>query len=87
AVARAGKDGERYLIGSGRPVLFKDVIDCLHRLTGRKSSITAVPPPRFHQVVGITNFSANISKISALGWAPKVDLEEGITRTLASYGS
>ena len=86
-VAERAPAGELYLVGSGEPVLFKDLIECLHRLTGRKSPIGAMEPPQFHQVVGIRNFSANVAKIKALGWAPKVGHEEGIARTLASYGS
>jgi nucleoside-diphosphate-sugar epimerase len=86
-VAERAPAGELYLVGSGEPVLFKDLMECLHRLTGRKSPIGSIPPPRFHEVVGIRNFSANIAKIRALGWVPKVGYEEGIARTLASYGS
>ena len=62
-------------------------MDCLHRLTNRKSPIASMEPPHFHQVVGIKNFSANIAKIKALGWAPTVSYEQGIQRTLVSYGS
>ena len=86
-VAERAPAGELYLIGSGEPVLFKDLMECLHRLTGRKSAIGSMEPPPFHQVVGIKNFSADIAKIKALGWAPKISYEEGITRTLTSYGS
>lgn len=86
-VAERAPAGELYLVGSGEPVMFKDLMDCLHRLTGRKSVIGSIDPPEFHQVVGIRNFSANVAKIKALGWVPKVGYEEGITRTMASYGS
>ena len=86
-VAERAPAGELYLIGSGEPVLFKDLMVCLHRLTGRKSAIGSMEPPPFHEVVGIRNFSADIAKIKALGWTPKISYEEGITRTLASYGS
>ncbi len=86
-VAERAPAGELYLVGSGEPVMFKDLMDCLHRLTGRKSVIGSMEPPQFHQVVGITNFSANIAKIKGLGWTPKIGYEEGITRTLESYGS
>ena len=86
-VAERAPAGELYLAGSGEPVMFKDLMECLHRLTGRKSPIGSIDPPQFHQVVGIRNFSANISKIKTLGWTPKVGYEEGIRRTLASYGS
>ena len=77
--------GQVYLAGYGEPIAFKDLIDCLHRLTGRRSKIGSIPPPRFHEVVGIRNFSANTAKIRALGWAPKIGIEEGLRRTLGSY--
>lgn len=86
-VAERAPAGELYLVGSGERVLFKDLIACLHRLTGRKSALGSMEPPPFHQVVGITNFLANTSKIKALGWAPTVGYEDGIARTLESYGS
>jgi nucleoside-diphosphate-sugar epimerase len=77
--------GELYLAGYGEPIAFKDLIDCLHRLTGRRSTIGSIPPPRFHEIVGIRNFSADTAKVRALGWAPKIGIEEGLRRTLASY--
>ena len=86
-VAERAPAGELYLVGSGEPVLFKDLIDCLHRLTGRRSVLRSIPPPRFHEVVGIRNFSANTGKIRSLGWAPKTDIEQGLRMTLASYES
>lgn len=86
-VAERAPAGELYLAGSGEPVMFKELMEYLHRLTGRKSAIGSIEPPPFHQVVGIRNFSANVAKIKALGWVPKVGYEEGIKRTLASYGS
>jgi nucleoside-diphosphate-sugar epimerase len=87
AVAERGAPGELYLAGYGKPVMFRDLIDTLHRLTNRKSPIDAIEPPHFHQVMGIRNFSADITKISALGWSPQVGFEAGLQRTLEAYGS
>jgi UDP-glucose 4-epimerase len=86
-VAERAPAGELYLVGSGEPVLFKDMIDCLHRLTGSRSVRRSIPPPRFHEIVGIRNFSANTGKIRSLGWVPKTDIEQGLRMTLASYES
>jgi nucleoside-diphosphate-sugar epimerase len=84
-VAMAAPSGELYLVGSGEPVRFGDLIESVHRQTGRKSVIGAMAPPRFHDVVGIVDFTADIRKIKSLGWAPAVGYDEGIRRTIASY--
>ncbi|HEY3196773.1 MAG TPA: NAD-dependent epimerase/dehydratase family protein [Nitrospirales bacterium] len=86
-VAARAPAGELYLVGSGTPLLFKEMIDCLHRLTEKRSELRSIPPPRFHEVVGIRNFSANTGKIRSLGWAPKTDIEQGLRMTVASYES
>lgn len=84
-VAKRAPAGELYLVGSGEPVRFGDLIDIVHRETGRKSVVGSMAPPPFHDVVGIVDFSADITKIKALGWAPRISYEEGIRRTIASY--
>lgn len=84
-VARVAPSGELYLVGSGEPVRFGDLIESVHRQTGRRSTVGSMAPPRFHDVVGIVDFTADITKIRALGWSPSVGYEEGIRRTIASY--
>lgn len=71
---------DTYLVGFGKPVLFKDMIDYIHKLTGKKSEIVEMEPPEFHKVVGITDFVADTSKINKLGWKAKIDYKEGIKR-------
>lgn len=84
-VIRHAPPGELYLIGSGLTRRFREVMDVLHSLTGKRSTIRSVKPPTFHEAVGISDFSADISKIKSLGWLPAVDIEEGLRRTLKSY--
>lgn len=78
---------ETYLIGSGKPILFKDIINYLLELTNKKSMIQEIEPPPFHKVVGINNFVADTTKIRKLGWKPKVDYREGIKRIVKRYQS
>lgn len=76
---------DTYLIGYGKPILFKDIINYIHQITNNKSAILEVEPPVFHKAVGINNFVADISKIKKLGWQPKINYQEGIKRIVDSY--
>jgi UDP-glucose 4-epimerase len=76
---------DTYLIGFGKPILFKDIINYLHEITGKKSEIVEINPPEFHKAVGINNFVADTSKISRLGWKPMIDYKEGIKRIVNEY--
>lgn len=78
---------DTYLIGYGKPILFKDLINYIHRITNNKSAILEVEPPVFHKAVGINNFVADISKIKKLGWKPKVSYQEGIKKIVDKYTS
>lgn len=76
---------DTYLIGYGKPVLFKDMISYIHKLTGKKSRIQEVEPPSFHNIVGIKNFAADTSKIRKLSWRPKISYKEGIKKIVRKY--
>lgn len=76
---------ETFLIGFGKPVLFKDMISYVHKLTGKKSSITEIDPPEFHKVVGITDFVADTMKLNKLGWRAKINYKAGIKRIVDTY--
>ncbi|MSU55003.1 MAG: NAD(P)-dependent oxidoreductase [Candidatus Taylorbacteria bacterium] len=76
---------ETYLIGYGKPVQFKDMINYILEHTGNKSKITPIPPPAFHNAVGITNFVANTSKINKLGWHAQIDYTEGLKKIINHY--
>jgi len=78
---------DTYIIGYGKPILFKVLINYIHQITNNKSAILEVEPPFFHNAVGINNFVADISKIKKLGWQPKINYQEGIKRIVDSYKS
>lgn len=84
---RRNVSNDTYLIGRGKPVLFREMIDYIHKLTGKRSKISEIEPPEFHKVVGITNFVADTSKINKLGWESKIDYKEGIERIVRAYNS
>ena len=72
------KGNGTYLIGSGVSILFADLISLIHKETKNSSEIVSIPTPSFHHVVGITDFKADIGKLTALGWKPKINHTEGI---------
>ena len=76
---------ETFLIGYGESVLFRDMIDYILELTGRKSKIEEIEPPSFHKVVGITNFVADTSKITNLGWDARIEYKEGLKKIVNDY--
>jgi len=76
---------DTFLVGFGKPVLFKDMINYLREITEKKSKIIEVEPPEFHKTVGITNFVADTSKINNLGWQAKIAYKEGIRRIVETY--
>lgn len=76
-----------YLIGYGKPILFKNLVNHILDLTNTKSKLIEIDPPRFHKIVGIGNFVANTSKINSLGWNPTIDYKEGIQKIVEKYTS
>lgn len=76
---------DTFLVGYGKPVLFKDMINYLHEITEKKSNIIEIDPPKFHKAVGITNFVADTSRINTLGWKAKINYREGISRIVNRY--
>ncbi|MBI5613919.1 NAD-dependent epimerase/dehydratase family protein [Candidatus Gottesmanbacteria bacterium] len=78
---------ETYLVGYGKPVLFRSIIDYLLKITGNKSKVVEIDPPRFHTIVGINNFEADTSKIQKLCWTASIDYKEGIDRIVKAYST
>lgn len=76
---------ELFLVGTGQPVLFRDMIDYILELTGKKSQINEIEPPDFHKVVGMTNFVADTTKINSLGWKAKIGYKAGLKKIVERY--
>jgi len=82
-VAEKGKKNQIYYVGTGRRIKFKELIDVILKETGASS--ISIEPPDFHKKVGIGDFICDPSALKDLGWQPRVDLEEGIKRTIEYY--
>lgn len=72
-----------YEIGSGHPVSIREFMTTLRRLAGREDVALefGAIPYRDNEVM---YSQAGIGPLLALGWKPRIDLEEGLRRTIAS---
>ncbi len=74
--AKKGVPGEIYNVASGHTYTLLELADTIEKVSGRKLARVSRPkrPGDVHES------SADISKISALGYTPSVSLEEGLRR-------
>lgn len=79
------KSNDTYLIGYGKPVYFKKLIEYILHSTNHKSTVKEIDPPVFHKHVGVRNFVANTAKITKTGWKPAISPKEGIVRVVENY--
>jgi UDP-glucose 4-epimerase len=80
-VATAGASGEEYNVASGEPVRLLDLARLIGELMGYPN-IRIRPTGR--SFAGDTpRWYADISKVRALGFEPRVDLRSGLERTIA----
>lgn len=85
AAATKACSGQVYNIGSGRAERFADMVETVVRVVGR-GRVDYVPWPRDYENVETGDFGVDVGKLrAATGWAPRVDLEDGIRRTHAYY--
>ncbi|WCB94295.1 dTDP-glucose 4,6-dehydratase [Baekduia alba] len=77
--AQAGARGEAFNAGSGRPVSVRAVVETLERVLARPlhARYDPAPAPPSRQHVS----HAKLTRVT--GWAPRVDLDEGLRRTVA----
>jgi UDP-glucuronate 4-epimerase len=69
-------------LGHGQPILLRDFIDTIERVTGRKANL--VPAPRLGSDAVATG--ADVSKARRLlGFEPEVSVEEGVERLCQWY--
>ena len=87
AVSAPIVNGGYFLIGSGHGTTIRTAFELVAarvaRSTGRRVEVTSVAPPMPLSDIEQRNFIADHSRFSAAtGWRPKVDLADGIDRTV-----
>ena len=80
-----GKSGDLYWISSGKKTWFYQLGELLEQLTEAK--VKFVKTPKYTKKVDVGNFVVSNSKLKSLGWKPKVNLNEGIEKTLEYFKS
>lgn len=85
AAAAPNAGGEIYNLSGDPPVSLREICESLIRIAGR-GSYRLVPFPEEKKRIDIGSYRGTSEKIrSRLGWAPKVALEEGLTRMVRYY--
>ena len=84
-IMKKGKSGELYWISSGRKIWFYKLGKLLEKLTNAK--VKFVKESNYTKKVDVGNFVVNNSKLRALGWKPKISLNQGIKETLEYFKS
>lgn len=73
-----GLDNEIYNLGSGRAIIFKDIIDEAVMHTKSTSVISSIEPPDFHKLVQVKDMFLDCSKIESLGFKCSIPISVGI---------
>ena len=84
-IMKKGKSGELYWISSGKKIWFYELGKLLEKLTDAK--VKFVKEPNYTKKVDVGNFVVDNSKLMALGWKPKINLNQGIKETLEYFKS
>lgn len=80
-----GKSGNLYWISSDKKTWFYQLGKWLEDLTNAK--VQYVKTPVYTKKVDVGNFVVDNSKLSKLGWMPKVSVKDGIKKTLEYFQS
>ena len=84
AAETPGIDGETFNLGSGHEVSIRELSDEIVELTGSRARVVVDEERLRPEKSEVFRLLADNSKARrVLGWAPQVELHEGLTRTIA----
>jgi len=84
-IMNKGKAGNLYWISSSKKTWFYQLGDWLHKFTD--TPVRYVKVPQYTKKVDVGNFVVDNRKLKSLGWKPKVEVKEGIKKTLEYFES
>lgn len=80
-----GKPGRIYNVGSGRGVPFREMAETIAELSGR-ARVVSVPWPEERKRIETGDFVCDPGRlVEETGWRPRIDLREGLRRTIGFY--
>lgn len=83
AMAKNGRDGAVYVLGSGKPVVLKDCVEFIHKEINPNINIGYGDIPYYPDQV--MHMEADISVLKDdTGWQPSTSFEDGIKETIAN---
>ena len=74
-VAQDGEFGQIYNVGFGHPNSIHRLVDHAHKKSGYLGKINLVTVPEFHKTVQVRDMWLDTTKITELGWKPKMEIE------------
>jgi UDP-glucose 4-epimerase len=86
AAVNPKSEGEVFNLGATPPTSLKEFVEILYEVSGERPNYRLVPFPDERKRIDIGDFYADYSKIrKLLGWEPRIDLREGVRRTVEFY--
>lgn len=79
-----GLPNEIYNLGCGKPIVFRDIINKVIKLSGSTSVVTPVDPPEFHKIVQVKNMFLDCKKLFSTGFECSIDIMKGIECLITS---
>jgi nucleoside-diphosphate-sugar epimerase len=78
--------GDFFNLGASPPASLREYVEILYEVAGEKPNYRLVPFPEERRRIDIGDFYTDYGKIQRkLGWEPRVDLREGVRRTIDFY--